>query len=468
MEATNGLSATQKQALDPAAYDPNGDGVFTDTLSASPILNFIRGDHSNEKSNPGGTYRIRSSLLGDIINSNPVYIGDPPENFNFDNFSAFKTDQAGREKRIAMGANDGMLHVFDAANGDEVYAYIPSMLIVDPDYDPGSTTPAPPPPVSKLDKLKNIPYVHTYFVDGELTAADAEVGTTSGNWKTVLTGGLGAGAKGLFALDVTNPDASNDKVLFEKTGADIGHIYGSPTIARLANGKWYIVTGNGFGSTSGKARLLLISLEDYTVTKISACEGTSCAPVAEGLAAPTLVDTDGDSVVDFAYAGDDSGNMWRFNLHDNTVIKLYTGKIDTDGTPLQPITTAPEIGSQPNGGYMVYFGTGTIQHQWEGRPTIRRTPIHRRPSMASGTAAREPRSSTRPCMQPSRHSPTAPPARSPPPRQPISSGTWIPRIRSTICVRVRIRHNAPKPKAGGYPCLLTNRCWVRPSFAPGA
>jgi len=365
-KATNGLSATQMQALDPAAYDPNGDGVFTDTLSASPILNFIRGDHSNEKSNTGGTYRIRFSLLGDIINSNPVYIGDPPENFNFDNFSTFKTDNTGREKRIAIGANDGMLHVFDAANGDEVYAYIPSMLIVDPDYDPGSTTPAPPPPVSKLDKLKNIPYVHTYFVDGELTAADAEVGTTSGNWKTVLTGGLGAGAKGLFALDVTNPDASNDKVLFEKTGADIGHIYGSPTIARLANGKWYIVTGNGFGSTSGKASLLLISLEDYTVTKISACEGTSCAPVAEGLAAPTLVDTDGDSVVDFAYAGDDSGNIWRFNLHDNTVIKLYTGKIDTDGTPLQPITTAPEIGSQPNGGYMVYFGTGTIQHQWEG------------------------------------------------------------------------------------------------------
>ena len=380
------LSVAQKLALDSNIADPNGlfsqdkdPSVATGTAYSSPVLNFIRGDRSNEKSYKGGTYRIRYSLLGDIINSNPEYIGAPRESYDFGDFPKFKSDHVGRSPRIAVGANDGLLHVFDADTGYEVYAYLPSMLIIDPDAtinsrgypvfvdpDTGNEQLAE----SKLNQLRQVPYNHTYFVDGRLTAASAQL-AASGIWKTILAGGLGAGARGLFALDVTSPYAQDAKVLFEKTDDDVGHIYGQPVIARLGDGKWYIVTGNGFGSKNAKARLLLISLDDYSMTSIGACEGvSSCTPAAEGLAAAALVDTNGDSRVDIAFAGDDSGNMWRFNLDyyapdpdmpDDKVANFSTTNVFT-GSADRPITSAPEIGAYQGGGYMVYFGTGTIAH----------------------------------------------------------------------------------------------------------
>ena len=131
-------------------------------------------------------------------------------------------------------------------------------------------------PLANSTDLRQIPYEHTYFVDGQLTAASAAGAncTTSACWKTVLTGGLGAGAKGLFALDVTYPTATGTKVLFEKTGDNIGHIYGQPVVARLGDEKWYIVTGNGFGANDNSAQLLLISLDSpYTITSLPACDG---------------------------------------------------------------------------------------------------------------------------------------------------------------------------------------------------
>ena len=384
----NQLSDPQKLALDSNIADPTN--LFSQGLAASVatgsaydslVLNFIRGDRENEKKYTGGTYRVRYNLLGDIINSNPVYIGAPRESYNLPGFPDFKSTKTGRAPRIAIGANDGMLHVFDASDGSEVYAYIPSMLILDPDVsinsnkfpvvgDPATSTQLA---VSKLNNLRQIPYEHTYFVDGQLTAASAAGAncTTSACWKTVLTGGLGAGAKGLFALDVTYPTATGTKVLFEKTGDNIGHIYGQPVVARLGDEKWYIVTGNGFGANDNSAQLLLISLDSpYTITSLPACEGTGCTPVAEGLAAPALVDTDGNSTVDLAFAGDDSGNMWRFNLRydtDTNTFNLTTTKIFA-GSPDQPITSAPEIGAWQGGGYLVYFGTGTIQHTWSTDP----------------------------------------------------------------------------------------------------
>ena len=84
------LSNAQKQALDPAAYDPNGDGDTSDMLAESEVLNYIRGDHTNEKLQPDGTLRSRYSLLGDIVNSSPVYIGQPVENYFDQDFQDFK------------------------------------------------------------------------------------------------------------------------------------------------------------------------------------------------------------------------------------------------------------------------------------------------------------------------------------------------------------------------------------------
>lgn len=314
------LSDSQKAALDQDTLDASLTGSYD-----SPILNFIRGDRSNEKSGTGGTLRLRFSLLGDIINSNPVFMGAPEEAYVIEGFPTYKFANASRAGRIAVGANDGMLHIFDASDGSEVYAYIPSMVI------------------DNLGKLANAPYVHTYYVDGELFYGSAYIDSS---WKSVLTGGLGAGGRGLFILDVTSPAASDNKVMYEITGSDVGYIYGKPRLGRVVSGDsstWNVFTGNGYG-TGGHAKLLMISLEDGSTSSIS-------TGVNGGLSAPALV-SGADRVVDYVFAGDSNGDMWKFNIADGDATKIF------DGSPDRPIMTAPVVGAHPNGGFIVFFGTG--------------------------------------------------------------------------------------------------------------
>jgi hypothetical protein len=331
------LSDAQKQAVDPLTF---ADSTLTASYD-SYILNWIRGERANEVDKLGGTLRRRYSLLGDIIGSKPVYVGPPAGRFRLAGYATFKNTYQDRKERLYVGANDGMLHVFDIADGSEVYAYIPSMLI------------------DKLKSLAIVPYTHTYYVDGELGIADAVV---NANWKTVLVAGMGAGAKGLFGLDITNPDLSaetsntgtNKKILWEIDGsdADMGYIYGRPRINLLADGNFYAITGNGYGSASGIAKLLLVRLDNASVTEIS----TGLGP-ANGLSAPVLLDTNYDFVADVAYAGDLKGNLWKFdltNMASPTVTKLFAG------TDSRPITTAPEIGNHPLGGVTLYSGTGSL------------------------------------------------------------------------------------------------------------
>jgi hypothetical protein len=329
------LSDAQKTALDADTLALGTNGAYD-----SPILNFTRGDRSNEKST-GGSYRDRYSLLGAIVNSNPVYIGGAKETFTIAGFSTFKDSVKTRDGRVAVGANDGMLHVFDADDGGEVYAYVPSMLL------------------GKLSALKAVPYQNTYYVDGQITVASASNG---GTWMSVLTGTLGAGGKGLYALNVTNPDMSSDKLLFEKTGADIGYILGRPRIARKNDGKWYIFTGNGINSTNGVAKLLMFELDGGTYTQTELSTG-----VAGGLSAPVLVDANKDFKADFAFAGDTNGDMWKFYLGDSPPVtnpeKIF------DGSPDRPILTAPAVTAHPSSGYMVLWGTGSALSMAEATDT---------------------------------------------------------------------------------------------------
>ena len=162
------LSTTQKAALDPATAT---------TATTSPVLDFIRGDRSNES--PNGSYRKRGSALGDIIHSTPVFCDGANPLLNCTHDTVF------------VGANDGMLHAFDATTGTERFAYIPSMLI------------------PKLKDLTVNPYVHNYFVDGQssLRKFSSTVAPVTGIDKTILAGALGSGGKGLYALDVTDASA---------------------------------------------------------------------------------------------------------------------------------------------------------------------------------------------------------------------------------------------------------------------
>ena len=342
------LKVYQKEALDNlTAVDA--------VNNPSAVLNYLRGDRSNEGA--GKPMRTRFSVLGDIIHSNPEYVGAPEGVYTDPAYVLFKNTLATRSPRVYVGANDGMLHAFNANTGQEEWAYVPSMLI------------------PKMASLSGVPYAHTYFVDGAITVQDAVLG---GDWRTVLVGSLGAGGRGLYALDVTNPSlgtetangGGNKKILWEEraenapgdpaVGAnpDIGYIFDATTIAQLNDGKWYAVFGNGIGSDNGDAVLMMKPLRrdygDSTVIKVRT--GTTF----NGLSAPALVDTDNDGTADIAWAGDIKGDLWRFDLSGTswtTAYKVY------DGDPSQPITTAPEVTSHPQTGHIVLFGTGKLYEE---------------------------------------------------------------------------------------------------------
>lgn len=337
----------------------------TDPDSGSPDalgedrLNYLRGDTSKEKSKVGGIFRIRGSLLGDIVNSGPVYVGVPSFGYpdtlepSAESYSAFITRVGARKKMVYVGANDGMLHGFNVADGSEELAYIPS------------------PVFPRLTQLTSSSYNHQYYVDGSPTAGDAVF--ADDKWHTVLLGGLNAGGQGIYALDITNPSSfseanASDIVLWEITPnttdfGKLGYTFARPSIVKNRGGDWVAVFGNGYNGAGGQAVLYVVNVE--TGALVSAVEVGAAG--GNGLSTAAPVDADGDGVVDAIYAGDLKGNMWKFipdsGGHWSSAFGSNTPLFKAPGAASvydKAITARPEVGLHPDGlpGVMVYFGTG--------------------------------------------------------------------------------------------------------------
>ncbi len=347
------LSTTQQAAL-----DKNISGV--DDGQGMARIGWLRGDKSGEISQ-GGSFRSRNNgVLGDIVNSDLLYIKSL--DFSYDSLPAatpgqasyhsYRQSNSSRTPVVYTGANDGMLHAFNAETGVELFAYVPAAVY------------------SGLNRLTASGYTHRYFVDGNAYAGDAYIGATPA-WKTVLLGTLGGGGKSVFALDITDPvNFSASDVLWEFTDADLGYVHGQAKIARLNDGSWAAIIGNGYNSTSDKAYLLIVDLQTGAlIRKIPTSTGTG-----NGLSTPALVDTDDDKIIDLVYAGDLQGNVWKFDLSQSdstqwdvayksggTRLPLFTAR--NVSNQVQPVTSPLEVGYHLEGsvrkaGYMIYFGTG--------------------------------------------------------------------------------------------------------------
>lgn len=305
----------------------NLDSDDRNALGSENILNFIRGDRSKETSN-GGSLRTRTNVLGDIVHSSPVYQKD--------------------QQTVYIGANDGMLHAFNSETGAERFAYIPSAVI------------------GNLSLLSETAYQHKYFVDGEMSLIGK---SDSGLNNTYLVSTLGIGGKGLFALDVTTPASfGTGNVAWEYNDAsdnELGLMMGRPVFARLNNGTPALIVGNGYNSSSGKAALYIINLSTGSlIRKFVLSNDTN-----NGLATPGIVDDDGDGDIDYVFAGDLLGNVWKFDLNSTsstawpTPTRFFTAK-DGNGNA-QPITTqittaVNYLQSDPNvGKRFIFFGTGS-------------------------------------------------------------------------------------------------------------
>ena len=312
-------------------------------LDSENLVNYLRGERANEA--PDGPFRVRSGLLGDIVHSQPIFVGRPNARLHAGaaftgaaSYASFVAAQSSRRGMVYVGANDGMLHGFDAATGAEVYAFIPNRVIH-----------------NELRSLASQDYEHRYFVDGELTVADVYFTGGSPGWRTVLVGTLGRGGPGLFALDVTDPN--NVQFLWEKSAAeipDLGRNIGKPVIAQVANGDWRVILGNGPDNVGEQAQLVMVGVQNGTVTTVN-----TGAAGDNGLSAVFTWDTTADGFADTAFAGDLQGNLWRFrNLAGGTTVMKLFEAVDGTGTP-QPITAAPLVGRNPDtGARWVFFGTG--------------------------------------------------------------------------------------------------------------
>lgn len=337
------------------------------------LVNYLRGDRVNEGA--GQDFRIRGSVLGDIVNSDPKFVKTPNGRYADDleakSYNDFISDYSSRDGVVYVGANDGMLHGFDEDTGNEVIAYVPTST-----YE-------------GLFELASEDYDHRYYVDGGPNIIDAYMddmndpdSVANGLWRTVLVSGVAGGGQTVFALDVTDPTIFNeanaaDIALWEfddSDDADLGYTYGRPQIAKMADGTWAAVFGNGYNNTeadgnasaTGHAVLYIVDIETGDlIKKIDTMAGDVLTP--NGLATPLLVDEDADSIVDYVYAGDLLGNMWKFDV-TNVNPTSWSSDYASAGTPdplftaatNQPITTQPQATFHPDNfpGFMIFFGTG--------------------------------------------------------------------------------------------------------------
>jgi type IV pilus assembly protein PilY1 len=300
--------------------------------------------------------RNRSSLLGDIVNSTPKYVGPPDASHDDDDYATFLYEHRNRDAMIYVGANDGMLHAFNAADGNEEFAFIPSLESFD----------------DKFDDFMDTSYSHTYFVDGSPTVLDAKV---NGSWKTVLVGGLNYGGKSIYALDVTTPTASSaDMFMWEFSHDDLGFTFSQPLIVKMNDGEWYVVFGSGYNpdNEDGDGRIFVVDIHDGSLvatltTETGAAEDPKGQSRPNGIAKIAPVDLNNDGMVDYIYTGDLFGNVWKFKTTSSNKTqwdldyKLYSSCSDDAcaADDIQPITTQPIVKVHSSGkGVMVYFGTG--------------------------------------------------------------------------------------------------------------
>lgn len=357
----NSLTDSQKTALGYSAAVSGSD------TKATNVLNYLRGDWTNEVSSTvAGTKEFRDRVvrdeqgaivrdhnkLGDIVHSAPVYLNNV----------------------IYVGANDGMMHALNAADGEEIFAYVPNQVY------------------SNLKSLSSPAYTHKYYVDMSPFVRKIDGGSS------YLVGALGKGGKGIYCLDVTNAggtiaDESAATAMvkweFPKIGPhdpqpaagttdksnidDMGFTFSKPYIVKVKYGdstKWVVMFGNGYNSTNGKAVLFILDLlTGALIKKIDTGVGSD-----NGLSTLNIVDVDGDGISDYAYAGDLKGNMWKFYFRtgdtaawrvayekDSKPAPLFTAIGPSPANNIQSVTARPDVMLHCKvglPGYIVVFGTG--------------------------------------------------------------------------------------------------------------
>jgi len=354
-------------------------------LGSADVLNYLRGDASKEIQNGGALrnrvrYQVGSvtgGVLGDIVNGSPIKGPDAGGGYEFlpaspaqASYKAFRsgTKLDTMRKTIFVGANDGMLHGFNTDSGVERFAYVPAAVYTVPRSTAGGLA------ENKLKLLSDKNYEHRFTVDGPPNVADAYY---NNDWHTVLVGSNGAGARGIFAIDVTNPDPLStpdstigrmgvSNFLWEYSEADdndMGFVLSYPHIVRLRNGQWAAIFGNGYDSANGQAKLYMIEIGTRRVHSFA----VGARNIGNGLSQPNFI-VNAQREVLAIYAGDLKGNLWKFDVSSTDETRWGVAfnnnpliTVTNAAGNVQPIAAMPEIVEHPSKvGAMLVFGTGKL------------------------------------------------------------------------------------------------------------
>jgi type IV pilus assembly protein PilY1 len=323
-------------------------GVLT-TEEKDKLIDFVHGIDAYDDNMNGSTTDKRDWFLGSFLHSRPHMI-----------------HYADRSV-IYAGANDGMLHAFDDATGEELWGFIPPIF---------------------LGRLKDL---HTndpgIFVDGSPKSYVAY--DSSGNvTKAILIFGLRRGGDYYYALDVTNPTAP--KYLYRlykgKNGYfnQIGQTWSTPVIGKIAYGtgeKWVAIFGAGYDEDQdldnppaddvGRG----IYLADVqTGTYVWGRSGVGVQDPAEVTMTYCIpsdvaaIDLNGDDLIDRLYVGDTNSRIWRFDISDlnnngSSDTSEWTMKkiFEPDMAEKRKVFYPPDVTFEKDGlgNYeMLFFGTG--------------------------------------------------------------------------------------------------------------
>jgi len=349
---------------------PDSDTKIKDPNKVSKLVDYLRGNKTYEDTSintvaANRLFRERQATLGDISQSRPNYFKTSNVGYLDGNYKAFKASTVSRTPAVYVGANDGMLHAFNANTGDELWAFIPT------------------PAIANLANLADKEYgasYHTNFVNGNPEVADVCVSGCSGGsavWRTILVSGLNGGGRGYFALDVTVPEAPVFLWEFnaQPSGANsnLGFTYGNPVITKMLDGRWVVAFTSGYNngdaagklsdgnlkpnSPKGDGRGYLFVRDANTgaeVKTLTSSEGNAAAPSGLSRISAYADQMFENNTAVNIYGGDLNGNVWRFNINTGAVTKIATLSI---GTEAQKITTQPELGKVDKS-VVLMIGTG--------------------------------------------------------------------------------------------------------------
>lgn len=374
----------------PSMTDGTSGSVDQRTAAAGTnLVNYLRGQGGKtpfEANSLTKLFRAREHIMGDIVNSQPVYVKAPSASYSDSGYSTFKGNSASRTPIVFAATNDGMLHAFyagtsivDSQGGEEAWAFIPSIVL---------------PNMYKLAS-ENYASQHIFLVDGTPVSGDifdtnvAGCASSPSNpencWKTILVAGLNKGGKGYYALDITNP--TSPKGLWELNWSStcydsatsstwysdchLGYTYNNPVIGKLADGRWVVLVTSGYNNVnsptvSGDGLGYLYVLEAATgkiLYKISTGVGSAANPSGLNHISASVTGNNAmkNNQIDRVYGVDLLGNIWRIDVNDSLGTSgreatLLSQLVDSSGVS-QPITTRPRLYTV-NNDIMVYVGTG--------------------------------------------------------------------------------------------------------------